>query len=243
MNNDLEPIKETNLDYAHRFVKGALGAVPFAGTFLGEVFSVILPPSIESRRDKWMKEVSIVLNDLMTKNDNFLNELKDNEDFISLLLEASQLALKTHREEKLQLYGRALKNSLSIDIDFFIQETYVRYIAELNPNQILILDFIETNQENLIAVNSYQKYYNILTEGTISLSPTLRSSVDSSTVRFFLQELDKKGLIIISDAIEELEGFVRDTSYLMSNESNESLPYIKVTEFGKNFLKMIEENT
>jgi len=59
MINDLEPIKENKADYAHRFVKSVLGAVPFAGTALGEVFSVILPPSIESRRDKWMNEVSM----------------------------------------------------------------------------------------------------------------------------------------------------------------------------------------
>jgi len=191
-----------------------------------------------------MDERSInVLNELLNKNDNLLNELKDNEDFISLLLETSQLALKTHREERLKLYSRALKNSISIDIDFFIQETYVRYIEELNPNQILILDFIETNQEKLIDVNSYQKYFNLMTEGTVGLSPALDTFIDSSTVRFFLQDLDKKGLIIISDAIEELEGFVRDNSYLITEDSKEGLPYIKITEFGKNFLKMIKGKT
>ena len=243
MSDDLEPIKENKADYAHRFVKSALGAVPFAGTALGELFSVILPPSIESRREKWMNEISIVLNDLLEKNDNLINELKDNEDFISLLLETSQLALKTHREEKLKLYSKALKNSISIDIDFFVQETYIRYIEELNPNQIMILDFIESNQEKLIEVNSYQKYYNLLTKGTIGLSPSLDSSIDSSTVRFFLQDLDKKGLIIISDSIEELEGFVRESNYLITGDSKDGLPYIKITEFGKKFLKMIEEKT
>lgn len=244
MNDELEPIKENKSDYAHRFVKSALGVVPFAGTALGELFSVVLPPSIESRRDKWMNEVSLVLNDLLKKNKDLINELKINEDFISLLLETSQLALKTHREEKLQLYKRALKNSISIDFDYFIQETYVRYIEELNPNQILVLNFINTNQEKLNYVNSYQKYYNLLTVGSVGLlSPTLDSSIDSSTVRFFLQDLDKKGLIIVSDAIEDLEGYVRENSYLITEKSKDELPYIKITEFGKNFLKMIEEKT
>lgn len=192
-----------------------------------------------------MDEWSIISSKwFIKKNKDLINELKSNEDFISLLLETSQLALKTHREEKLQLYKRALKNSISIDFDYFIQETYVRYIEELNPNQILVLHFINTNQEKLNYVNSYQKYYNLLTVGSVGLlSPTLDSSIDSSTVRFFLQDLDKKGLIIVSDAIEDLEGYVRENSYLITEKSKDELPYIKITEFGKNFLKMIEEKT
>jgi predicted transcriptional regulator with HTH domain len=55
--------------------------------------------------------------------------------------------------------------------------------------------------------------------------------------------LDKKGLIMISDAIEELENIVRENSYLTTADSKDGLPYIKITEFGKNFLKMIKEQT
>lgn len=241
MKDSLKIIKENKEDYAHRFVKSALGVVPFAGTALGELFSAIIPPSIESRRDKWMNEVSIVLNELLAKNDNLLEELKNNEEFISLLLEISQLALKTHREEKLKLYSRALKNSIDIDISFFTQETYVRYIEELNFYEILILEFIDINQEKLTEVNSYQKYYNLLVQGTVGLKPTLNKSIDPSTVRFFLQDLDKKGLIIISDSIKELENFVRENSYFIDSVSENELPYIRITDFGKNFLKMVDK--
>lgn len=240
MTKNLAPLKEDKADYAHRFVKSALGAVPYAGTALGELFSVILPPSIELRRDKWMKEVSMRLNELLEKNENLLTDLKENEDFISILLETSQLALKTNREEKIKLYSLALKNSVKIDINFFIQQAYIRYIEELNPYQVLILDFIDKNQNQIIELDSYQKYYNLLTKGLFGLGAILDLSIDSSTVRFFFQDLDKKGLIIVSDAIGELDGSVYEGNYI-AYEDQKDLPYIVITEFGKNFLNMIKE--
>jgi hypothetical protein len=242
MKKHLEVPKENTTDYSERFIKGVLGIVPFAGTALGELFSVVIPPSIEKRRNNWMSEVSTVLNELMSNNANLINDLKDNEEFISLLLETSQLALKTHRDEKLKLFSQALKNSINIDFNFFVKETYIRYIEELNPNQISILNFIHRYQDRIKDVDSFQKYYNLLTKGSVGLSPTIDSTFDITTVRFFMQDLDKKGLILISHSIEELEDLVRENDYITTESKKGDLPYIKITQFGVNFLKMVEEN-
>lgn len=240
--NQFETPEESKSDYAHRFAKSILGIIPYGGTALGELFTVVIPPSIEKRRNRWMREVSDILNDLIETKPQIIADLKDDEEFISLLLNISQKALKTHREEKINLFTNSLRNSFSVNQDYFIKEKLINYIDEIDPNQVSILNFLSNYVSQITDVDSYQKFYNLLTQGSgDSLKPSIDSSIDSSVVRFYFKDLEKMGLIFISESIIELENYVRSPIYMTTEDSGNDLPFIKTTLLGELFLNLIEE--
>lgn len=71
------------------------------------LFQHVIQPPLERRREDWMIQVGERLNSLEEAGLN-LGELQDNDEFISAVLSATQIALRTHQEEKL----RALRNAV-----------------------------------------------------------------------------------------------------------------------------------
>ena len=58
-------------------------------------------PAVKRRRDYWLKELADSLDQLETKVDGFkVENLVDNEAFISAAIQATQLAIRTHSQEK-----------------------------------------------------------------------------------------------------------------------------------------------
>lgn len=242
--NQFELPEENGADYIHRFVKSVLGGIPYGGTALGELFTVVIPPSIERRRNRWMQEVSWILNDLMKNKPKLLTDLKNDEEFISLLLNISQKALKEHREERIKLLGNALRNSFSINHDYFLKEKLINYIDEIDPNQVIILSFISKYSDEITAVDSYQKFYNLLTQGSGGfLKPCIESAIDPTIVRFYMKDLERMGLILISESIGRLDNHVREAVYITTEDSKDDLPFIKITSLGELFLNLVKERT
>lgn len=90
-------------DYVHSLAKMlALGAGA------GDLFDHIVGPPIERRRREWMQEVGEALARLESEGVITLEELRSDEEFVSVLVQASRVAIRNHREEKL----RALRNAV-----------------------------------------------------------------------------------------------------------------------------------
>lgn len=238
MNNNIEVPKDDLYDHGHKVFKGLLGMIPFVGSLTTELFTIILPSSIDKRRTKWMEQVVEILDELSKKD--LIKNLQDNEEFVSIFLETSRLAMKTHQEEKVKLLANVLRNSITVELDFFKKQHFASLIDDLNSYQIKILGFLYKYQSEVAGINSYEKFYNMFRNGSLSSDVILDKNIDATTVRFFLKDLDRKGLIIISDSIGELEGFVRGFDRLgMSSSSH--LPYIVITDIGKDFLEFLKD--
>lgn len=94
-------------DVAHAIAKGALGAIPFAGGLAAELFSLLVTPPLEKRRAEWMEEVAARLKKLEDAGLD-LNKLKDNPEFIDIVLQASQAVLRTSVDEKKKALANAV---------------------------------------------------------------------------------------------------------------------------------------
>ncbi len=105
----LQPPKKTKGDAAHAIVKAGLSAVPVIGGPAAELFQNIIQPPLEKRRVEWMQEVGEKLRELEESGLN-IEELQENEEFISAVMHASQIALRTHQNEKLQALRNAILN-------------------------------------------------------------------------------------------------------------------------------------
>jgi hypothetical protein len=94
-------------DIAHSLTKAGLSVIPGVGGPAAELFQYIVQPPLEKRRLEWMAQVGEKLQELECKGIE-LEATQDNEQFISAAMYASQLALRTHKQEKLN----ALKNAI-----------------------------------------------------------------------------------------------------------------------------------
>jgi hypothetical protein len=102
--------KRSKGDIAHSVVKAALGSIPVGGNAAAEFFQLLVTPPLEKRRDEWIAEVGARLQELETKGIT-LDSLQANEQFISTLMQATQLALRTHQNEKREALRNAVQNS------------------------------------------------------------------------------------------------------------------------------------
>jgi hypothetical protein len=103
--------ESTKGDVAHAIAKGAAGVVPYAGGFLAELLQMVIVPPLEKRKAEWMNGVADGLRELERKTAGFsVENLKDNEQFISAVLNTSQVAIKNHQKEKLEALRNAVLN-------------------------------------------------------------------------------------------------------------------------------------
>jgi hypothetical protein len=96
-------------DYVHGIAKAALSAVPIVGSPAAELFALVLAPPLEKRRESWLQELYESLKRLERQESGFkMNDLANNEVFVSTTIQATQIALRTHQVEKRD----ALRNAL-----------------------------------------------------------------------------------------------------------------------------------
>ena len=75
---------ETIGDNAHKVVRSALGAIPFAGTASIEIFNSVIVPPLVKRRDEWLNKLVKEIEKLAAQVDGFkIENLQDNAEFIS----------------------------------------------------------------------------------------------------------------------------------------------------------------
>lgn len=101
--------KQSKTDIAHTLAKVGLSAIPGVGGPAVELFQYLIQPPLEKRRGEWMAQVGEKLQELETKGLK-LDELQKNEEFVSAVMHASQIALRTHQSEKLDALRNAIVN-------------------------------------------------------------------------------------------------------------------------------------
>ena len=104
-----EAPKQSKGDVAHTLAKAGLSAIPVVGGPAVELFQYLIQPPLEKRREKWMVQVSEKLQELEAKGLK-LDELQKNEEFVSVAMHASHIALRTHQTAKLDALRNAIVN-------------------------------------------------------------------------------------------------------------------------------------
>src|SRR5690606_32250167 len=76
-----------------------------------ELFGLIITPPLDKRRNEWMNQVADKLKELEQRNQIDFNDLKNNQQFIDVILHASSLAIKTSEQEKILALKNAVVNT------------------------------------------------------------------------------------------------------------------------------------
>ncbi|MCK5450805.1 MAG: hypothetical protein KAI70_03465 [Candidatus Omnitrophica bacterium] len=142
---DVDIPKPDPADWAHTLAKVVLSAVPMIGGPAAELFGAIITPSLAKRREEWIKAIASGLKELEQKEEGFkVENLLGDESFVTILLQASQAALRDHKKEKIQCLRNATLNSaLPGAPEDFWKGKYINFIETLSPWHIRMLVFLD----------------------------------------------------------------------------------------------------
>lgn len=133
-------------DAAHALAKAVLSAIPAVGGPAVELFQHIVQPPLEKRREQWMRSVGEKLTELQEKGLDIAS-LQDNEVFVSVVMQASQAALRTHKSGKLSALRNAVLNvAIGKGPEETVQHLLLNFIDELSEMHLRILQVFEAPQ-------------------------------------------------------------------------------------------------
>ncbi len=133
------PDKRSLGDVAHAVTKAGLSAIPVIGGPAVELFQYVVQPPLEKRRAEWMQSVGERLESLEADGLD-LASLQENEQFISVVMQASQAALRTHNSVKLEaLRNAVMMVAIGQGPEETVQHLLLGYVDELTEMHFRIL--------------------------------------------------------------------------------------------------------
>jgi hypothetical protein len=139
------PIEKTVGHAACEISKAVISVVPVAGGPLVTLFENIFTTPLNKRRQKWCEERAGVITDIQEKLEGVTPEqLSQNEMFITAALQASQIAIRNHKKEKIEALRNALFNSVMPNAPSEDKQMiYLRLIDDLTPWHLRLLGVLD----------------------------------------------------------------------------------------------------
>ena len=220
------------VDYVTSAVKGALGAVPFAGSLLAELAGTVIP---NQRLDRISKFAESLESKLANLEQEFVRTQLSNENFSDLLEEGTRQAARSLSDERREYISNLISTSLTHnDIEFVESKHLLRILGELNDIEVIWLRFyLEPTISGDEAFRA--KHENVLT-------PIMASHADPPSVveKEALQESYKEHLSRIGLLEPRYE---RDSKTNMPNFDSFTgglkIHYYQITPLGRLLLKNI----
>jgi hypothetical protein len=132
--------KRTGGEITQSSIKAGLSLIPGGGV-VSELMNLLWQPAITKRKEEWVRELAENLQLLEERVENFqIDKLVEDEAFITASLQATQVAIRTHQQEKLEAIRNTVLNSaLNTDLNDELQLLFLSTIDRITPTHILIL--------------------------------------------------------------------------------------------------------
>lgn len=132
-------------DIGHTITKAGLSAIPVIGGPAAELLSAIISPPLSKRRDKWIESIAQGLQKLEHRMENFkIENLSQNDMFITTAMHATQAAIRNHQKEKLEALRNAVLNAaLPNAPEEDIQLMFLNFVDRLTTWHLRILKFLD----------------------------------------------------------------------------------------------------
>jgi hypothetical protein len=172
----------------------AIAAVPFVGGSLQILFDDVLQPSLEKRRQAWFRKLGEVVDELSRRFDDFNPaHLDGNENFVSAVMQASRIAMTTHRDDKLAILKDCLINLVvpGAPSDLTVSR-FLRFVDLFEPEHFLVLRYA-TSPEQWYADKQIPRGTNYVGAPSTILG-SARLPVAGLQLQLVLRDLDREGL-------------------------------------------------
>ena len=117
--------------------KTVVSAIPIGGALITAVYDSVKGNVLQKRQQKWMNLVEQRIGNIEIT----LNDLGNNENFGTMLIKTTEIAIKTQKEEKLNYLANCLVNSLSNNIYEDKLIIYMALVDKYTTVHIKILNF------------------------------------------------------------------------------------------------------
>lgn len=237
--DNLQPPEETTSDKLYNLLKGTIGIIPYAGSIASEAFGIIVTSPIVKRKQNWAELVVSKLKELEETKIGFnIDRLKEDEEFISFLMEASEIALKSHQKEKISALRNSIGNYFGNDyLDFDKKFSFLKVVEQITPTHLKILLFISKNKELLekerdksgkdddqIQIKGYEDLYQLFKSENLL--------IDKYHFRKCINDLENQSLLRVN---KDFSDYISGGGYA----TDTGAPQIKIVDFGIEFIKFI----
>ena len=227
-----QPPESDSSDTAHLVKKAALSFVPGAP----DLFEYFVKPPLEKRLEKWREEVARALRYLEDNNMIKLKDLQVNDVFITIVSQATTIAIRTHQKEKLAaLKSAILCSATSSKIKDDLQLIFIRFVDELMPSHLHLLKFFIANEQKIKPLTSYPSIYQFFSENTLDTPSKYH-------FKMLIGDLSVRGLIHVSPDIDDFEE-IYQASAILDTSTNDDLPRVLITDIGRDFINYISGDT
>jgi hypothetical protein len=138
----LDPPRQLAGDLAHSTARAIVGMIP-GGSAALEFFNNVIVPPLKRRRQKWMDNVAEAIRELEQNRGVKVEDLQQNESFITTVMQATQIAVRNHEQEKLDALRNAVLNSaLPHAPDDSLQEIFLAYVDRFTVWHLRLLAFL-----------------------------------------------------------------------------------------------------
>jgi hypothetical protein len=228
MSDNIEKDMKNSIgDVAHGVVNAGLGSIPIVGSFASELFNLVLTSPVEKRKEIWMIKIFNTLQEVQAKVENFqIENLANNEQFISIMTRASQLAISNHQKEKIEaLHNAVINTALNISIDENEKMMFLNMVDNFTPLHIKMIYYFENPKLRLAENGIVTNYYmGSAYEPLFSYYPELEQRKDFITL--IIKELYRSGIM--------------NTESLGSMMSADGMTASRLTEYGRRFYTFIK---
>lgn len=223
------PEKPTGQDRMFQAAHAAVSAVPRGDGPLQVLVENIFTAPLEQRRARWFKELHHVIVQIQERVDSFDPEtLSSNDSFITAAMQASQIPMRNHHEERLKvLRNAALNSGLPNPPSEQVQSVFIYLVDRLTPWHLRMLSLLDDPARWL---RKHQKDRQSFNGGAVHLVeycfPQL--SEEKELWRQIAKDLQSSGLLT--------EG-----SYMNAMMTNDGVMLPRSTQFGHKFICFILE--
>ena len=130
-------MKEKALDTLEIVGKTALSAMPVGGALITSVYDTVKGNCLSKRQEKWRT----ALEERLVKLENTLEEIGNDEFFTTALVKATELAMRTAKEEKMAYLANSVINSLNPDLNEEKLIVFLDLLDRYTASHIKILYF------------------------------------------------------------------------------------------------------
>ena len=224
-------------DKIHIAGKALISAVPWIGGPAAEIFAAVITQPLSKRKDEWILSIATGLISLKEKVDGFsIESLSQDENFVTTVMHASQVAVRNHHKEKLKALRNAVLNAATTSSkEDNLNLMFIRYIDELTPHHFRVLKFFCDNEGELSHVKSYEELYT----GSLKLGPEMENTPDE--FKLFCTDLIARGMLRISQSVDDFPG-IHQPNVIVEESDDASTSTLAVTSIGRAFLRLILED-
>lgn len=222
---NLSPPQKETVTKIHEYINQSVKTL--SGGLVNPLIDYILPSFHQKRFEKWCIAVKNALIEL-EENKLTKKSILDDLEFITLLKESMLVASKTHHQEKHDLLKNILVNHFMLEIEFDNKLLFTKTVDYMTLSHFYLLNLIQKYFIEIKELDEFENIKNVFKKDSLYLK------IPHNSYRMLLNDLVKWNLISLGDV--EFKEDVRKAGLMSYGGEDKSLPYICLTDFGRDFL-------